>query len=158
GWKCDNARSVGGVLLDHDTGEFGFQVFRRRVDHRFVMTASGSGLKSENTALNEMMAALRPGEQAEPLPPGSKKRPLLVNGNKQVGENFKLLTETMEHFPAAIAVGEIYLAMPNPDDNFVADFQTTNFDSRLFELYLLAAFREQGVMVSQDNPSPDFLI
>jgi hypothetical protein len=22
GWKCDNARSVGGVLLDHDTGDF----------------------------------------------------------------------------------------------------------------------------------------
>ena len=57
-----------------------------------------------------------------------------------------------------IAVGEIYLAMPNPDDNFVSDFQTTNFDSRLFELYLLAAFREQGVTVLQDHESTDFLI
>jgi hypothetical protein len=57
-----------------------------------------------------------------------------------------------------MAVGEIYLAMPNPDDNFVSDFQTENFDSRLFELYLLAAFREQGVAVEQQKVSPDFLI
>jgi hypothetical protein len=57
-----------------------------------------------------------------------------------------------------MAAGEIYFGMPNPDDNFVADFQTENFDSCLFELYLFACFREQGATVSQDYDSPDFLI
>ena len=28
--------------------------------------------------------------------------------------------------------------------SFVSDFQTANFAARLWELYLLAAFREQG--------------
>ena len=57
-----------------------------------------------------------------------------------------------------MAVGECYLALPNPDANFVTDFQTNNFASRLFELYLLACFREQGLVISQDYVSPDFWI
>lgn len=48
--------------------------------------------------------------------------------------------------------------MPNPDDNFVPDFQTSNFHSRLWELYLVACFREQGVLVSQVHHSPDFYL
>lgn len=159
GWQCDNARSVGGVLLDHDTGDFAVRVFRRRVDHCFVVTSSKSGFDSHEAALLELTAAMRPGEPPESIRPGIKKRPpLLESGKKTLGENFKLLTQTPNHVPAAIAVGEVYLAMPNPDDNFVPDFQTTNFDSRLFELYLVAAFREQGVTVLQDYESPDFLI
>lgn len=159
GWKCDNARSVGGVLLDHGTGDYGIRVFRRRIDHCFVVTSSKSGFKSHEAALVELTAALRPGEEAEPIPPGSKKRrPLLPAKVKNISKTFKLLTETITHYPALMAAGEIYFAMPNPDDNFVADFQTENFDSRLFELYLFASFREQGVTVSQDHDSPDFFI
>lgn len=159
GWQCDSARSVGGVLFDHDTGDFAVRVFRRRVDHCFVVTSSKSGFNSHDAALIELTAAMRPGEPPESVPSGMKKRPpLLKTGKRNVGKNFKLLIGTPDHVPAAIAVGEIYLAMPNPDDNFVSDFQTTNFDSRLFELYLVAAFREQGVTVLQDHESPDFFI
>ena len=159
GWKCDNARSVGGVLLDHDTGDFAILAFRRRIDHCFVVTSSRSGFASHEEALIGLTAAMRPGEPPESLSPGVKKRPPLLDiGNRKPGDNFKLLTQTPNHVPAVIAVGEIYLAMPNPDDNFVSDFQTTNFDSRLFELYLLATFREQGVTVLQDHESPDFFI
>ncbi len=57
-----------------------------------------------------------------------------------------------------MAIGECYLALPNPDANFVPDFQTNNFASRLFELYLIACFREQGLSVRQDYVSPDFQI
>ena len=159
GWKCDSARSVGGVLLNRDTGDFAIRAFRRRVDHCFVVTSNKLGFSSQEAALIELTAAMHPGEPPELLSPGVKKRPLLLDiGNRKPGENFKLLTQTRSHIPAAIAVGETYLAMPNPDDNFVSDFQTGNFDSRLFELYLLAAFREQGATVLQKHESPDFLV
>ncbi|MDT8069507.1 MAG: hypothetical protein ROO76_15190 [Terriglobia bacterium] len=96
-----------------------------------------------------MTSELRLEDDAEPLPTGAKKRKhLLQAATKELGGHFKLLTRTLTHYPALMAVGEVYLAMPNPDDNFVSDLQTTNFDSRLFELYLLAAFREQGISVS----------
>lgn len=159
GWKSEGCRSVGAVLVDPDTEEFGILVLRRRVDHCFVVTRGKMGFRTEEAALVELSAAMRPGEKAEPVPPGAKMRPrLLQTKRKGHGKHFKLLTGTPTHVPALMAVGETYLAMPNPDDNFVSDFQTTNFDSRLFELYLLAAFREQGISVFQDYDSPDFLI
>ncbi len=147
------------MLLNHGTGDFGIVAFRRRVDHCLVTVASKFGFSSQDAALVDLTAAMRPGEPEEPIPPGSKKRrPLLPAVAKNINKTFKLLTSTITHYPALMAVGELYFAMPNPDDNFVSDLQTNNFDSRLFELYLLAAFREQGTIVAQDHDSPDFFI
>jgi hypothetical protein len=53
-------------------------------------------------------------------------------------------------------LNQLYLAMPNPDDNWASDCRTENFHTRLWEALLLASFREQGLLVSQDHPSPDF--
>jgi hypothetical protein len=159
GWKCDNSRGVGGVLFNHDSGDFGIRAFRRRTDHCFVTVANNYGFGSEDAALAGLAAAMRPGEPEESISPGSKKRrPLLPATAQNTSATFKHLTETITHYPALMVVGELYLALPNPDDNFVSDLQTDNFDSRLFELYLLAAFREQGATVYQDHDSPDFFI
>jgi hypothetical protein len=54
GWKCDNARSVGGVLLNHDTGDFAIRAFRRRIDLCFVVTPSKAGFVSHDAALIEL--------------------------------------------------------------------------------------------------------
>src|SRR5216684_8430410 len=78
GWKCDKATSVGGVLLNHDNRDFGFTVFRRQIDYRFVVTSTKFGFRSSETALMELTVAMRPGEPAEPLRPGVKKRRLLL--------------------------------------------------------------------------------
>jgi hypothetical protein len=68
----------GGDLLDHDTGDFGFRIFRRRIDHYFVVTYSKAGLDSHDAV--ELNAAMSPGKVAEPLPPGVKRRqPLIEN-------------------------------------------------------------------------------
>jgi hypothetical protein len=102
---------------------------------------------------------MRAGEPPEPLPPGARRRPLLLKtGSQGTSPEFDLLTSTISHFPALMAVGECYLALPSPDANFVTDLQTNNFASRLFELYLLACFREQGLSVRQEHVSSDFLI
>ncbi len=90
---------------------------------------------------------------------GERRRPPLMKaGSRGTSPEFDLLTGTISHLPALMAVGECYLALPNPDANFVTDLQTNNFASRLFELYLLACFREQGLMIRQDHVSPDFWI
>jgi hypothetical protein len=57
GWKCDKAMSVGGVLLNHDTRDFGFIAFRRQIDHRFVVTSTRFGLQSSETASRCQSAA-----------------------------------------------------------------------------------------------------
>jgi hypothetical protein len=143
------------VLLNRDTGDFGIVAVRRRVDHCFVTVANKFGFSSQDAALVEPTEAMGPGKPEEPIPPGSKKRrPLLPATAKNINATFKLLTSTITHYPALMGVGELYFATPNPDDNLASDLQTDNFDSRLFELSLLAAFREPGVTVSKLLPVP----
>jgi hypothetical protein len=67
GWKCDDARSVGGVLLDYNTGDFTIHAFRRRIDHCFVVTSNKAGFASHDVALIEVTAAMRPGEPPESI-------------------------------------------------------------------------------------------
>ena len=158
-WKSRHGDAVGAVLIDPEQQRFCALALRRRVDHCFTVTHQTDNHTSADEAAATVAAGMRPGDPPERLPPGTKRSPeLFAAGKKDVGEHFKVLTNTLTHFPALITVGEVYLAMPRPDDNFVPDFQTENFDSRLWELYLLACFREQGLIVSQDYPSPDFLI
>jgi hypothetical protein len=159
GWKSHCAVSVGAVLADNESRRFAAIVLRRQVDHRFTLTFDAWNLVTPDDAANKVAGAMRPEEAADPLPSGVRRRRLLIEpGGKEAGDHFKLLTGTVTHLPALMAVGEVYLAMPRPDDNFASDFRTANFDSRLWELYLVAAFREQGIAVLQDHPSPDFLI
>ena len=53
---------------------------------------------------------------------------------------------------------EVYQDFDDPDGNFLEQFQTTGFDSRLFELYLFAYFSRSGFEVDRTNKSPDFML
>jgi hypothetical protein len=149
----------GCILLDPEQGTFSSIALRRRIDHRWIKVGEGGPYSTPEAALDRLSIAMRVGDPPEPLPPSAKRRPLLLKpGSRGTSPEFDLLTTTISHLPALMAIGECYLALPNPDANFVPDFQTSNFASRLFELYLLACFREQGLSVRQDHVSPDFLI
>ena len=39
--------------------------------------------------------------------------------------------------PAKMMAEAVFRYFPNPDGNFIEQFQTTGYDSRIFELYLL---------------------
>lgn len=60
--------------------------------------------------------------------------------------------------PARIMANEIFEDFPNPDSNFIEQFQTTGYDSRIFELYLYAYFSHSGYAVRRDFDKPDFII
>lgn len=44
------------------------------------------------------------------------------------------------------------------DGNFIEQFQTTGFDSRIWELYLFTTLHELGFRISAEHAVPDFLI
>lgn len=158
-YKTKKGGAAGAILIDGRTWKFSSITLRRRVDHRWVKTDERAGFDTPDATMEHLHASLRGGDPPEPLPPGERRRrPLLDLGPAGASPEFELLASTVNHLPALMAVGECYLALPNPDPNFVTDFQTSNFASRLFELYLLACFREQGIRVRQDHPSPDFEI
>jgi len=84
---------------------------------------------------------------------------------------FKLLAATEKlntHFvqmrtapvsePARIMANEVFKDFPNPDGNFIEQFQTSGYDSRIFELYLYAYFSRSGYIVRRNFNKPDFLI
>lgn len=158
-YKTDKSEAAGAILIDPATWRFSTLTLRRRVDHRWVLTDEQSGFATPDAAMAHLRTSLRIGDSAEPLPPGERRRrPLLEIGPAGASPEFELLSSSLDHLPALMTAGECYLALPNPDPNFVSDFQTNNFASRLFELYLLACFREQGIRVRQDHVSPDFEI
>ncbi|MBV5266500.1 hypothetical protein [Pinisolibacter aquiterrae] len=158
-YQAGRGCTSGCILLDPEQGTSSSLALRRQVDHRWIKVDESGPYSTPEAALDRLSIAMRAGDPPEPLPPGARRRPLLVKpGARGTSPEFDLLTSTISHWPALMAIGECYLALPNPDANFVPDFQTSNFASRLFELYLLACFREQGLSIGQDHVSPDFFI
>lgn len=158
-YQVGRGSGCGGILLDQESATFSTIAMRRRVDHCWTCVAQHGPFSTPEQALETLRVDMRGGDAPEPLPPGARRRPLLIEvGQRGSSPEFDLLIKSMSHLPALMAVGECYLALPRPDPNFVPDLQTNNFASRLFELYLLACFREQGLRVRQDHVSPDFQI
>ena len=158
-YQVGRGNACGCILFDEAQRSFSTLAMRRRVDLRWVLVDRQGPFTTPEAALIALGIAMRGGDAPEPLPPGARRRASLMKvGPKGISEEFELLAGTLSHIPALVAVGECYLALPNPDANFVSDMQTSNFASRLFELYLFACFREQGLIVRQDHVSPDFEI
>lgn len=155
-FKVERGGAVGAVFGTPD-GKFVALALRRRVDHCFVMTSEVHSIPTLDQAVARLSDDMKIGQPAEPLKSGQRRRPGLLDlGQRTACATFQLLTGTPTRWAALNAVMELYLAMPNPDANFASDMQTVNFDARLWELYLFACFREQGIEVFQDVPSPDF--
>jgi len=60
--------------------------------------------------------------------------------------------------PARLMANELFQSFPNPDGNFIEQFQSTGYDSRIFELYLYAYLSHSGFKVSREHDRPDFII
>ncbi|MCC7524329.1 MAG: hypothetical protein IT250_05875 [Chitinophagaceae bacterium] len=68
---------------------------------------------------------------------------------------FRLLLETPGREPARRVIWEIANWMFPQDKHFVREFQLSQFDQRIWEIYLWAAFREMKYDILQ-NEAPDF--
>ncbi len=105
-----------------------------------------------------MEALLKEGAPPEPMPANTAPRQALHDlQGREPGDTFSVLMWPSHHV-AAWLLNQVYLALPDPDKNWASDCQTSNFHTRLWEAQLLASFREQGLLVTQPHPSPDFRI
>jgi hypothetical protein len=55
-------------------------------------------------------------------------------------------------------MNSLFAEFKDTDGNFLEQFQSTGFDARFFELYLFAAFMEQGFDISRPKQFPDFIL
>lgn len=70
--------------------------------------------------------------------------------------SFATLTTSAAHSPALGLLRELMHYFRDVDGNFVEQFQSTGFDSRLWELYLYALFTELEYGLDRTHAVPDF--
>jgi len=158
GWSSDDGLAFGVLRRDASDQSMGILVMRRRTDHVWTVIADEHGFPDETSAMGRLSVSLREGQPREPVPRGVRPhQPLYEVEDRDPSELFKLLAQRTHH-AAAWALNQTYLALPKPDRNWVGDFQTKNFHTRMWEAQLVASFREQGVLVTQPLESPDFRI
>jgi hypothetical protein len=157
-WQSNDGNTCGIITRDVNTGIFGVLVMRRRVDKVWTVTADEQGISNLNDARMRVKIFLKEGAPLEPMPKNTAPRPALHDlKGRTPSDLFRLFLKPSHHI-AAWMLNQIYLAMPNPDENWAGDCQTCNTHTRLWEAQLLACFREQGLFVTQPHPSPDFKI
>lgn len=71
---------------------------------------------------------------------------------------FRLIHEDEGHSSARGIIQEMMHHYRDVDGNFVEQFQSTAFDSRLWELYVFAYLNEERLWINRDHPAPDFLV
>jgi len=76
---------------------------------------------------------------------------------KDLHPQFVAVMRNDTYEPARGMLREVYAEFPDPDGNFVEPFQTSGFDSRTFELSLLAMFRDLDHRVGRE-PRLDFIL
>lgn len=157
-WGDDRDQTCGVTTRHAVDGSFGLLALRRRTDQVWVASAEEHDLASLGLAEARLSAHLRIGEPPEPVPSGVAPRPSLLDlKGRRPGEVFSLLFQP-PRLRGLWALNELYLALPKPDPNWAGDCQTANTHTRMWEALLLAALREQGILVTQPLESPDFHI
>ncbi|WP_143090241.1 hypothetical protein [Roseobacter denitrificans] len=120
--------------------------------------AEKTRIASESQALKEMQRFQESGPPNEPLSADTAPQPALHDLNRhEPGVVFRTLT-TSSHHLAAWTPTHLYLALPALEKGWAGDCQTRNFHTPLGAAQLLASLREQGPLVTQPYPSPDFWI
>lgn len=155
-WSSSDHLTVGALTKNCLSGRHGILIMRRREDDVWAVLHRKVDFYSEEEALTIIRQECDEPACRVPVPSGTRRRVPLWNtkGCKPSGI-FKLLGQSCRE-RGAWMLNQLYLAMPNPDPNWARDCQTVNFHTRLWEAQLLASFREQGLLVTQDYPSPDF--
>ena len=74
----------------------------------------------------------------------------------QQHRSFRSLIQGPGYGPARDLLRDVWAAFPNPDDNFVREFQTKGFDARVWELALFAVGHFGPYQVTRPSTAPDF--
>lgn len=157
-WKSSDDLAFGVLMRDVDTHQHGILVMRRRLDGIWAEVTHDSNFGTKDECMRKLENMLLSGQPILPIPDNEAARaPLHDVGNRQPSALFDVLNKPT-HLVAAWTFNQLYLAMPDPDKNWVSDCQTANFHTRMWEAQLLASFREQGLLVTQQHTSPDFEI
>lgn len=121
--------------------------------------------KNQRAATSALLKALKKfkddGQEIYPQddeeePPNEILVPMVAEGS--LHPQFKALIGRNGYSGAKELIREAAYAFNDVDGNYIKDFQTTGFDSRLWELYLHLYFVNSGFKINREFAAPDFLV
>ena len=113
-------------------------------------------VKAQNRSEKRRQQAKRPKSQSD----GSSKINLfeLIVEETKANQGFISLRDLAHYTGARQLMNDLYLRMGDPNGNFIRDFQSYGYHSRIFELSCFAHLESQGFNIDRSHPSPDFLV
>ena len=156
---------IGTVFRDVTDDDFAFVVLGRDQHAQFRWIDGGASYATQAEATDGLLgainAALISGEVTFPQGDETTRKRLRlmtpVHTEDRLNPLFRTLATNRGYSPAANTIAEIAHAFTDPDGNFIEQFQTTGFDSRLWEFYLFTFLREEGCSLDRSHNAPDFV-
>ncbi|MGB0747133.1 MAG: hypothetical protein ACPGO3_00160 [Magnetospiraceae bacterium] len=165
-WSDLDETVIGAVIRDLVDDDFGWVMLARDRVGRFRAIKIETDFSTERQAMAQLRLAIADTVKSENVTEAAVQGDepnapydLLTVGAEVNPESlhpyFKELVERPGRAPARAVVREIGPWLAPSDPHFVKEFQQNQFDQRLWELFLWAAFRELGFDVEQLE-APDF--
>ena len=163
-FETDDSRVLATLVFDTD-GEFSSVILARDGRERFRAIAVTNPSESADKAMAMLDSKL---EQLLPQVDG-----LRIQGDEvgksidffvprvreeKLHSSYRRLASGDDFAAARSVINELMRWYEDVDGNFIEQFQTTGFDSRVWELYLFATLNEAGLHVERPSPAPDLLV
>lgn len=163
-WFSDeNEHFLAAIVFDKIDNDWGFVILARNEKHIFnCIDANHSFEKiadAKDALLKKIAEYIASDEHIHPQDDGIiEKQDIFMRraDDKKLHEHFILLRDSEGHTPAKRIIQEIAQTFVDCDGFFFKRFQTTEFDQRLWELYLYAYLHEERFEIMNEHSSPDY--
>jgi len=154
------------ILIDLSDGELIAVIFGRDLDDRYRVIEVVRGHNRPQSITRAMKSKcekiINSGKVTFPQGDERGKKldlfgKLKTKKNKKINEHFVKVRDMVGYSSAKEIIEEMMHHYLDIDGNFIEQFQTTGFDSRLWELYTFAYLIEEGMLLDRTHYAPDFL-
>tara|TARA_B110000196_G_scaffold217278_1_gene186580 strand:+ start:2212 stop:3543 length:1332 start_codon:yes stop_codon:yes gene_type:complete len=164
-YSNDNNAVLGTILLDKIDNDYVAMVLGRDEAGVFRCMDAKVSIQTIAEAREILLAKVNKHSKdgAEEFPQGviTRKKNMIfeyVEKKEPMADDYKLLSELDLFSPAKELIAEIAYSFEDPDGNYIEQFQSTGFNSRMWELYLYALFHELDFTINRDFNAPDYVL
>ncbi|ARH17971.1 hypothetical protein ABMZ67_31415 [Pseudomonas aeruginosa] len=163
-FEADDSRIVATIIRDRPDSEFAGIILGRDERERYRWINATEFFKSKiqaRAALRAKIEEIIPILEQHRKQGDNDKKPVdfftpLKKTKQPLHQSFLNLTNLEGFSPAKEIIEPMMRWHEDVDGNFVEQFQTTGFDSRIWELYLFSLFTEAGFIIDKSSAIPDF--
>ncbi len=163
-WYSDIEETVIGMIYhDHTDKDWSYAVLGRDERSQFRYIDGDTSLERRSLARDKLWSKIRQyaedGATVYPQGDAARKKNAIFDtkSNKSaINPIFLSVRDGKGHSPARDIIKEVAYAFVDLDGNFIQQFQSDGFNTRLWELYLRAFFHEEGFLLLDDHSTPDY--